>query len=206
MSNNPTNYINGLPRVSSIVEFLYPFHGESKDRFHSWLEKYQISLVDYMKEASSWGTYVHKAMEVFWITWKWRWKKYKDIVNSWIQFYYDKWVKLIEAEKYIKCKEYQGTLDWIVTIDWEEYIIDWKTYGLAKMKYWISSTYRKPYDKLKKAKLQLSLYNRALKYKYKLAVIELTEDWYYFHPLEQLPKTELEEVLLLFKNSFIDEL
>ena len=53
MSNNPTNYNKDVPRVSQIVEFVYPFIGESKDRFHSWLEKHQISLADYMKEAST---------------------------------------------------------------------------------------------------------------------------------------------------------
>ncbi len=62
------------------------------------------------------------------------------------------------------------------------------------------------YDKLKKARLQLSLYNRALGYKYKLAVVELTPNGYHFHILEQLPKEELEELLLLYKNSFIDQL
>ena len=206
MANNPTNYSADLPRVSSIVEHIYPFHGESKDRFHGWLEKNDISLAWYMKEASEWGTYVHKAMEDYGATWKWRWKKYKKIVDSWIQFHKDYDLKLIWSEVYIKCKDYQGTLDRLATINWVEWLIDWKSYWLAKAKFWLPNVYRKPYDKLKKARLQLSLYNRALKYKYRLAVVELTEDGYYFHELVQLPKEELDEILFLYKNSYIDQL
>lgn len=205
MANNPTNYQKDVPRVSQIVEFLYPFHWESKDRFHSWLERYQISLNGYMKEASTWGTYVHLAMETYWKTWKWRWKKYKEIVNNWIQFYNDFAVKLIEAEKYVVCKDYQWTCDAIAEINGEKWILDWKTYWLAKYKYWLESTYRKPYDKLKKAKLQLTLYARLLWIK-KIGVVELERDWYHFHPLELVDEKEIKEILILYKNNFIDEL
>lgn len=158
-----------------------------------------------MKEASTWGTYVHLAMETYGKTWKWRWKKYQDIVNSWIQFYNDFSVKLLEAERYVSCKDYQWTTDAIAEIDGKKWILDWKTYWLAKLKWNIESLYRKPYDKLKKARLQLSLYARTLWIK-NIWVVELDKNWYHFHPLELTPEKEIKEILLLYKNHYIDEL
>lgn len=203
--STPSNYKEWIPRVSSICEFIYPFHWESKDRFHWWLERNYISLSEYMREASTWGTYVHLAMETYGKTWKWRWKKYKDIVNSGIQFYNDFNVRLIEAERYVSCKDYQWTTDAIAEIDGKKWILDWKTYWLAKLKWNIESTYRKPYDKLKKARLQLSLYARLLWIE-NIWVVELDKNWYHFHPLELTPEKEIKEILLLYKNHYIDEL
>lgn len=205
MANNPTNYKKDIPRVSNIVEFLFPFHWESQDRFHGWLERNQISLADYMEEASSWGTYVHSAMEAYWKTGKWRWKKYKEIVANGIQFYKDFAVNLLEAEKYVSCKDYQGTMDAVAEIHWEKWILDWKTYWLAKYKYWLEWVYRKPYDKLKKARLQLTLYARLIWIK-NIWVVELERDNYHFHKLDLMEEKEIKEILLLYKNSYIDEI
>lgn len=203
--STPSNYKEWIPRVSSICEFIYPFHWESKDRFHWWLERNYISLGEYMREASTWGTYVHLAMETYGKTWKWRWKKYTSIVNSGIQFYNDFNVRLIEAERYVSCKDYQWTTDAIAEIDGKKWILDWKTYWLAKLKWNIESTYRKPYDKLKKARLQLSLYARLLWIE-NIWVVELDKNWYHFHPLELLSEKEIKEILLLYKNHYIDEI
>lgn len=145
-------------------------------------------------------------MEIYGETWVWKWRKYKSIIEGWIKFHKDYNVKLIKSEHYIKCKEYQWTLDALVDINWEKFIIDYKSYWLAKEKFNLPNNYKKPYEKLRKARLQLSLYNRALKYKYKLAVVELTPSGYYFHVLEQLPKEELEELIFLYKNNYIDQL
>ncbi len=207
MANNPTTYNPKLPRVSQIVEFHYPFVWESKDRFHSWLAKNNISLSDYMEEASSWGTYVHLAMEKYWDTWKWRWKKYKKVVDNGIKFHIDYEVKTIASEVYVKCKHYQGTADRvaILNINGEKWLLDWKTYWLAKTKFWLKSVYRKPYDKLKKARLQLTLYARLLWIK-NIAVVELDRDNYHFHKLELMEEKEIEELLLLYNNHYIDEL
>lgn len=203
--STPSNYKEWIPRVSSICEFIYPFHWESKDRFHWWLERNYISLGEYMREASTWGTYVHLAMETYGKTWKWRWKKYTSIVNSGIQFYNDFNVRLIEAERYVSCKDYQWTTDAIAEIDGKKWILDWKTYWLAKLKWNIESTYRKPYDKLKKARLQLSLYARLLWIE-NIWVVELDKNWYHFYPLELLSEKEIKEILLLYKNHYIDEI
>jgi hypothetical protein len=53
MSNLPKEYSPNLPRVSSIVEYAYPFKGEDKERFLNWLWKHNIEYTDYMEEASS---------------------------------------------------------------------------------------------------------------------------------------------------------
>lgn len=208
MSDSPTNYNPKIPRVSQIVEFFYPFVWESKDRFHSWLKRHNISLADYMEEASKWGTYVHLAMETYWNKWKWGWKKYKEIVDNWIQFHIDYDVKTIWSEVYVKCRHYQWTADRVAilqTLSWEKWLLDWKTYWLAKYKFWVEGAYRKPYDKLKKARLQLSLYARLLWIK-NIAVVELDRDNYHFHKLELIEEKEIQELLLLYNNHFIDEI
>jgi hypothetical protein len=158
-----------------------------------------------MKEASTWWTYVHLAMETYGKTGKWRWKKYKEIVNNWIKFYEDYNVELLEAEKYVSCKQYQWTADAIASIDGDKWLLDWKTFGLAKYKYGLEGAYRKPYGKLKKAALQLTLYARLLWIK-KIWVVELEKDWYHFHPLQLVDEKEIKEILLLYKNNYIDEL
>lgn len=57
-------------------------------------------------------------------------------------------------------------------------MIDWKSYGLAKKLLGVGSTaYSVPYDKLKKAALQLSLYAYAVRPEFMIRqafVIELT--------------------------------
>jgi ATP-dependent exoDNAse (exonuclease V) beta subunit len=70
------------------------------------------------------------------------------------------------TEHYIQVEgKYQGTIDLLAWIDGEQWILDWKTYGIAQEILQTKSSswkYKKPYDKLKKATLQLSLYAKAL--------------------------------------------
>lgn len=206
MADKPTNYVTWLPRVSSIVEWVYPFGWDERERFLDWLWEKDVELEDYMKEASTWGTYVHASLEKYLKTWEWNGRKYKNLVEFWIQFIKDYDVKPIETEKYVKCRDYQGTCDLIAEIDWEKWILDWKTYWLAKTKFWIAtSKYRKPTDKLKKARLQLNLYWKVLKID-KFAVVELTEFGYKFYPLEKMEKKELDWIIKEFKLNYVDEL
>jgi len=201
----PANYSPSLPRVSEIVEWAYPFTGEARERFEDWLWRKNIEYEDYMREASSWGRYVHNALETYSKTGEFKGKKYEDLVGFGIQWWRDSGAKLVEAEKYLKCKHFQWTCDAIVEIGWEKVIIDYKTYSLAKRKFGIETLkYKKPSDKLKKARLQLSLYGRVLKIK-KFAVIELTQFGYKYYPLEPLDKKELDKVLKGFKNRWVDE-
>lgn len=207
MAAKPSGYDKDLPRVSSIVEWAYPFEWENRKRFEDWLWKNDVELGDYMKEASEGGTSVHKALETFmeWGVPKYK-KRYSKIVEGGIQFIRDYEVKPIEWESYVLCRDYQGTCDLICEIGWEKWIVDWKTYWLAKIKFNLrSKEYRKPHDKLKKAKLQLNLYGKVKKIK-KFAVVELTEDWYKFHPLELIPAKELNKIIKDFKYSYVDEI
>ena len=202
----PSNYIDWLPRVSQIVESVYPFEGNSRMRFESWLMANDIDLRDYMEEASSWGTYVHKALEDYldWIPFKG--KKYKKFVAWWIKFLKDTWVKKLFTEHYISTEDYQWTIDLVAEYNWEKWILDWKTYWLSKHKFWLPiPKYKKPYDKLKKAKLQLSLYAYAMGIK-NIWVIELTEEGYHFHPLELVPLDEVKKILINFKYNYVDEI
>jgi ribosomal protein L11 methylase PrmA len=210
MADNPTNYKPNLPRVSSIVEFAFPFIWEKKDRFLNWLEEKGVSLEDYMEEACVWGTYVHKAMEDYSNWKKPKKKKYTKIIEAGIRFHEEHKLETIGSEVYVSTKDYQGTVDRLCYLkdlqnEWP-WIIDWKTYWLAKDKFGISSTYRKPYDKLKKAQLQLSLYAYAIGYK-NIGVVELTNDWfYYFHPLSLLPKREINKIIKEYKLRYADEI
>ena len=203
---NPPKYIEWLPRVSQIVEFAFPFVWFARDRFHEWLRNNQIELEDYMKEASEGWTYVHTAMETYAATWKWNWKKYPKIVKSGIQFHKDTGIETLASEHYIRTKDYQWTIDRVAVYNWEVWILDWKTFGLAKHKFWLPiPPYKKPYDKLKKARLQLSLYAHAMQVR-NIAVVELDEDWYHFHPLELIPIEECNKIVQEHKFSYIDQL
>lgn len=216
MADNPTNYDLNLPRVSSLVEFKFPFIWNKKDRFLSWLNDKWILLEDYMEEACSGGTYVHKAMEDYWYWLKPKVRKYKDIILNWIKLHNDRQIKTIYSEYYVKCKEYQWTIDRIATMDGDDdtiWIIDFKTWSLAKLKFWITTIYRKPYEKLVKARYQLYLYKRALskikEFKWKkirMCIAELNENWYYVYPLEDVDEKEIKTLLKEFNNRYADEL
>lgn len=191
----PPNYEQWLPRVSQIVEFKFPFEGNAKMRFQDWLMSNDIREDDYMKEASEWGTYVHKSLEDYMDGIPFTWRKYSKIVKAWIKFIEDTWIKKLSTEHYIKTSRYQWTID-LVAEYWEEvWILDWKTFWLAKHKFWLPiPKYKKPYDKLKKARIQLSLYARAMGIK-NIWVVELEVDGYHFHPLELVPDDELDLIL-----------
>lgn len=202
----PEQYIQWLPRVSQIVESFYPFLWEARDRFLQWLEMKNISFSEYMEEASSWWRYIHSKLEQYVLTGATRPRKYKTYVEAGIQFLKDFNVKPIATEKYVRCKDYQWTIDLIGEIDGKKYILDYKSYWMAKDRYWLGSKeYRKPYSKLKKARLQLSLYARVEKIKH-IGIIELLIDGYHFHELKLIPNKELDTMILEFKNNYIDQL
>lgn len=213
MANNPTNYNPNLPRVSSIVEFVFPFEWEGKDRFLDWLDAKWVSLEDYMEEACTGGTYVHKAMEDYANWEKVNKRKYKKIIDNGILFHKESEITTLYSEYYVSCNEYQWTIDRVAQ-KWDDiWIIDFKTYSLAKAKFNLTSVYRKPYSKLVKAKLQLNLYKRALKklklFKWKnirLFVVELNEDKYYIHELETMVEAEIKTILKQYKLRYGDEI
>lgn len=210
MSPLPKEYSPTLPRVSSIVEFAYPFKGEDKERFLSWLWKKNIEFEDYMEEASYWGRYVHNALEKYIKTGEFTGKKYRWYVLNGISFLKTGAYEVVETEHYVKGRDYQWTIDIIVrrVSDGKYWILDYKTYGLAKDKFGIEKVYRKPYDKLKKASLQLSLYSRIVK-KYKIefiGIVELWEDYVFEHPLEFWEEEDIKKLIKEYKLSYIDNI
>lgn len=159
-----------------------------------------------MKEASTWGTYVHSALEDYMLEGECAVDEYSGWVNSGKQFLEDYSVKPIHVEHYVCCNEYQGTADLIAEVSWEKYVLDWKNWGLAKAKFGIpQGEYRKPYDKLKKAQLQLSMYAVELGIS-KIAVIELREDGYYFYEMEVLSQEEIDKIIEEYKKTKNDRL
>lgn len=169
-----------------------------------------------MDEACDWGTYVHSAMEDYWYWKKPKARKYKNIISNWILFHKDREVDTIYSEYYVQCKEYQWTIDRIATMDGNKdviWIIDFKTWSLAKAKFWLKSVYRKPYEKLVKARLQLNLYKRALsklkEFKWKdirMCIAELNEEWYYVYPLDDIDNKEILQIIKEFNHRYADEL
>lgn len=76
---------------------------------------------------------------------------------------------------------------------------------MAKDKFGLDGgKYRKPSDKLKKAALQLSLYDKAMKLGARLGVIELSKEAYRFHELERVSDKELNSLVRAFKKSLLD--
>ena len=204
--NNPSNYSATLPRVSQIVEFFFPFNGDARSRFHDWLYRNNIDVDEYMKEASEGWTYVHSKLEDYMAWIKYTWRKYKWFVEWGIQFLKDFNVVPVYMEHYVCNTHYQWTIDLIWEINWQKWIIDWKTYGLSKYKFNLPiPEYKKPYDKLKKARLQLSLYALAMKIK-KIGVVELTPTGYYFHELVPYTSAELKTMIKEFKFHYVDQI
>lgn len=204
----PTKYNSILPRVSAIVEFFYPFSWNARERFEDWLLWNDIWVDEYMKEASEWGTFVHSKLEDYlnWIIYKGR--KYRWFIDSGITFIKEHQVIPIAMEEYITTEYFQWTMDLVGKIDWEdeEWVLDWKSYGLAKHKFWLPiPAHKRPSDKLKKARLQLSLYAMA-KWLEKIWVIELTPEGYFFYPLEKIPNEQLIKLCKEYQYHFIDEI
>ena len=200
--SSPKKYNKELPRVSDIVSFVFPFEGsEADERFDSWLRVKWVNREEYMEEASSWWTFVHKQIENHMMKKKVdKDERYNWFVESWVKFIKEKKLRPLGIEKYVKCKDYQWTCDLVCRIGREKWLIDWKNWGLSKYAFWIEPwKYNKPYSKLKKARLQLSLYAKVLNVIH-LWVVELTPSWYYFHELEPIPWKELTKIIKEFNK------
>ena len=196
----PNTYKEGVPRVSQIVETIFPFAWEDRKRFEQWLDKHNVPLEAYMKEASEGGTAVHKALETIMMKGSGsiqpRWASFVSSGKQWLE---DMEVKPISIEKYVIAEDesYQWTIDLIAKLGRKTYIIDWKTYGLAKHAYGLfneEAKYKKPYDKLKKATLQLSLYAHACGVR-NIAVVELLTTGYKMHILNRMSRKEIDIIL-----------
>lgn len=211
----PEWYVKWIPRVSDIVSFVYPFEGENKTRYLEWLKSKNIEEDLYLTTAQETGTYIHQIMEDY-VNWKEtveneddskivkdtirEWKLYLDAVKK--KYSKAKWYTL-KAEPVLRDAEnrFQWSSDLVVIHEKrkEVIIIDWKSFGIAKSFFNLPNIYRKPYDKIKKGRLQFSLYWETYKqkgYKVKdLILVYLHDSWAYPYSLEQYTTSELDEIL-----------
>ena len=195
-------YVEGLPRVSHLVSSVFPFDWEPKKRFETWLKSKDISIETYMEVANSYGTAIHLWIENHINGVLLEQELYEPELSKYVsygkQFLKEERVTPIHTEHYI-CVDgkYQGTIDLIGEIDWELWVLDYKTWSIAqeilKTK-WPNWKWKKPTDKLKKTRLQLSLYALPLGIK-NIGVVELAEHWYVFHKLKIMTQEEIDNIV-----------
>ena len=230
MANNPVGYKKWIERVSNIVSFVFPFEGNSKERYIKWLWLHWVPEDEYLDEAKLVWTFVHKQME----TWgggrnSALYELHKEEIEYWLSFIrkLSKYWEL-HHEQYIRDykNRYQWTADLVVINEKKKkvYIYDYKTWGIAKKKwnilYYIfgvlmlripiflmKNTYKKPYDKIKKVALQLSLYGeyyRQLGYSLELiSVLWLHETGCYEYKLPIYTTNEINSILEKYEKTKI---
>ena len=199
-NNRPSHYRDGIARVSEIVSSLHPFVGtEAETRFHSWLASKNISVDEYMRVASEAWTDIHAWIEAF-INWNQFESEWIRWIEFGVNFLRDYNVTPVSCEVYTSTDTYQWTIDLIAIIDEEKWIIDWKSWWIAQVILGTHSEkwkWRKPYDKLKKAEIQLSMYAYATWIE-NIAVVELALDWYHFHKLKKVNKKRIDDAVSEF--------
>lgn len=217
----PEGYIKGVARVSDIVSFVYPFEWEGKNRYLQWLKKVNVNENEYLTTAQHTWTYIHQVMEDYvngeplnrnpndsqtvkdTIDWG---LKYIDAVKA--KYTKRKWYTLV-AEPVLRDAEnrFQWSSDLVVIHEGrkEIIVIDWKSFGIAKSFFNLPNNYKKPYDKIKKGRLQFSLYGETYKQKgysvIDLVLVYLHKDWAYPYSLEQYTTEELDIILEAYKAS-----
>lgn len=203
--NNPIHYKEDLPRVSTICETIYPFEWTPAEKhFLKWLEDKWVNRDEYMEEASKGGRYIHEQLENYlkWLEIDESKPEYFDIIISWQSAIDELDIKPIHIEHYICNDKYQWTIDLVARVNWKKTIVDWKTYWLAKYKWWLDTWYKKPTDKLKKATLQLSLYAKEMWIK-DILVIELDKENYYPHYLKRMSDEEIDKIINKYYDSIL---
>lgn len=215
----PEWYIKWISRVSDVVSFVYPFEGEGKKRYLDWLKKVWVEEDSYLTTAQTTWTYIHQVME--------------DYVNGeplnrnkddcpivkktideglayidWIKKKYTKakgWKLVAEPVLRDKDNRYQWSSDLVLIHEKKKKVIvvDWKSFGIAKSFFNLPNNYKKPYDKIKKGRLQFSLYWEVFRQKgYEvedLILVYLHEDCAYPYSLEQYSSEELDVILAAFE-------
>lgn len=209
----PPNYIEWVTRVSSLVEHLYPFEGtEWERRYKSWLKSKWIAEPEYIAEACDVGTFIHLQMEhkvlgnpldvaddLY--------SKHRNEIDNWLDFM-DSY-KFTDMQTEIYCRDkhnrYQGSIDFLWTSpEGKKVLIDWKTWGIAKKRYWLPNKTTKPYDKLKKVALQMSLYAKALWNIDEIWVVWLHDEGAFVYKLELVEDSSLEELIESHQNKDLE--
>lgn len=188
----PKGYIPWIDRVSNIVSFNFPFEWNSKEQYLKWLEKNNIPEEEYLEEAQIVWTFVHLQLEKYLLLEPLDltdrlFNLHKKEIEWWLEFLRDLFIKpwklLSEVVVLDEKQRFQGSID-LIRIDEKTktvWLYDWKTWGIAKKKWWLNNSPTKNVDKLKKVALQLSLYAEVYRQKgYKIwwiAVLWLHNDW-----------------------------
>lgn len=218
--NLPIWYKKGVPRVSELVSFVFPFNWNSKERYLKWLREKNINEPTYLTTSQKVWTYIHQHMEDYinWVDTKiendkenekvkacieW-WKEYIDTIKE--TYTKQKGRKLV-AEPHLLDKEnrWQGSSDLVLINEKKKrvIIIDWKSFWIAKSFFSLPNNYKKPYDKIKKWALQFSYYWEVYKQQWyeveKLILVYLHHEWAFAYELEQKSTEELETIYYAFK-------
>lgn len=221
MNNLPEWYLAWIDRVSSIVSFKFPFEWNSRMRYQNWLNNLWITEEDYWLTATEWWTEIHKALEDYVLGNKIPNKilnKHKDEIE-WAIRYID-WL-IAEypevdwrTEVYLRDEHnrYQGTVDLVRVNEKtkEVWIYDYKSYEVAKRKYWIKTkellknwSLPKPTDKLTKVSLQMSLYAKVFEqlwYKVRwIYLVWVHKEWTFEYKADLWTNNELEKLLIEYK-------
>ena len=171
---------------------------------------------EYLIEAQDLWTFVHLQMELYFEDERLLQREHimyennKDAIEWWLT-YIDNLRKVRpnlewKAEQVVidSNNRYQGTID-MVWVDEENkivYLYDWKTWWIAKKRWGMPNVARKPYDKLKKLALQLSLYAETYRQKgYKIGGIFwvwLHEDQAFEYDLTIWTTEEIDELITSF--------
>lgn len=209
MKELPSGYTEWVTRVSDIVSFVFPFWWEDKERYLEWLKKNNIEEKEYLAKANEWWTYIHLCMEEYIKTEKFKRVTWFEEVLHWIIFIKNNLnITKLQPEVFVKDDQnrYQWTIDLVErTSATSVKLKDWKTYWIAKKFYWLPNPYKKPYDKLKKTALQLSLYAEVFR-KQGITVewiscVYLHESWAYEYELELYSSEQINEILLKYELS-----
>ena len=193
-----------------------------------WINKKKISLkwmvlieASYIIKATTTGTYIHQVMEDY-VNNEPLQRNLDD--NDEVRETIDGGLLYIDEIKklYTKAKGYtlvaepvlrdvnnrfQWSSDLIVIHEGrkEIIVIDWKSFWIAKSFFNLPNKYKKPYDKIKKGRLQFSLYWETYKQKgytvKDLVLVYLHKEWAYAYSLEQYTTEELDVILEAYKAS-----
>lgn len=226
MSNDklPEGYIKWVTRVSDIVSFVYPFEWTDwEKRYLEWLKRAWVDEKEYIWKACSVWTYIHQIMEDY-VNWDEtveneddseivkktikEWKLYLDAVKK--KYTKRMWYTLV-AEPVLRDAEnrFQWSSDLVVINEKKKEIIviDWKSFWIARSFFNLPNIYRKPYAKIKKGRLQFSLYWETYKQKgytvKDLVLVYLHDSWAYAYSLEQYTTEELDLILEAYVQSKI---
>ena len=215
----PKWYTKWVPRVSTIVSFVYPFIWTEYEKCYlQWLSKHNIDEKEYIDKACSVWTFIHKCLEdklnsIVTNKKTLLYTKYKKTITNWID-YINTLQKKYKNDTFIsepfiidKNKRYQWSVD-LVREDKKNkqvFIYDYKTWWIARADYWLKNKYSKPYSKLKKVSLQMSLYCETYRQKWWtiwwIYAVWLRKDKYVEYKLDIIETKELDTILKNFNNS-----